>query len=45
MFVQQMKLVEDNLEFQWGGHHISLFELPEHSLESIGILIDVHTSF
>ncbi|MBO4864020.1 MAG: MBL fold metallo-hydrolase [Eubacterium sp.] len=34
------EVFEDNFEFQWEGHKISLFELPGHSIGSIGILID-----
>ena len=31
---------EDKFVFSWFGHEFSLFELPGHSLGSIGILVD-----
>lgn len=31
---------EDELDFAWKGHDFHLFELPGHSLGSIGILLD-----
>lgn len=31
---------EDKFDFVWQGHKFSLFELPGHSLGSIGILLD-----
>ena len=31
---------EDTFEFQWCGHAFRLFEIPGHSMGSIGILVD-----
>lgn len=35
----------DNMSFRWKGHDFELFEIPGHSLGSIGIIIDRYYFF
>lgn len=34
------EVFEDRVEFQWEGHDFHLFEVPGHSMGSIGIILD-----
>lgn len=39
------KVFADEMRFRWQGHEWYLFEMPGHSLGSIGILLDDHYFF
>lgn len=38
------KVFDDEMMFEWAGHQWHLFEMPGHSMGSIGILLD-HSAF